>query len=181
MCNASAFRLQMTVAKPGCFLSLSLFFSAFLPWWVCADHASGKKREERNKQHMNANPSYLMQVLICHRTGCVHMVWKAGGLSCCLSRLISEGLNNCWRKCFSLILYNNIFLTKGDFTFTIIRPSLPLFSQAWQKPFISSAIHTIGRKISNTDSAKLLGLKVTSYIDTLLKMDLFAHKIFAAY
>lgn len=87
-------------------LSLSLLLS--LPPLVSLCRPC--QREERNKQHMNANPSYLTQVLICHRTGCVHMVWKAGGLSCCLSRSISDGLNNCWRKCFSLILYNNIFI-----------------------------------------------------------------------
>ncbi len=181
MWNASAFRLQMTTAKPGFFLYLSLsLFSAFLPWWVCADHASGKKREERNKQHMNANPksTYLTQVLICHRTGCVHMVWKAGGLSCCLSRLISDGFNNCWRKCFSLILYKYFFLwsrTEGDFTFTIICPNF-FVGEAKTSHFISNPYNR-EKDFPHGSHIAPWSLKVTSFIDTLLKIDLFACKI----
>lgn len=59
MWNASAFRLQMTTAKPGFFLylSLSLFFSAFLPW------PAGR----REKKGTNNIWMQIQKALILHR------------------------------------------------------------------------------------------------------------------
>lgn len=181
MWNASAFRLQMTTAKPGFFLYLSLSSSQPSSLGGSVQTMPAGRREKKGTNNMNANPksTYLTQVLICHRTGCVHMVWKAGGLSCCLSRLISDGLNNCWRKCFSLILYKYFFFlwsrTKGDFTFTIICPNF-FVGEAKTSHFISNPYNRekdfpLGSHIAPWS------LKVTSFIDTLLKIDLFASKI----